>query len=137
MNPILRNVLAVVAGVVIGSIVNAGIIMIAPSIVPIDPAIDPNDMVSLQENIHLLTTGNYFMTFLAHALGTLAGAFTTVMLAASNHRNMALIVAAIFLMGGVYMVMALNAPVAFEALDVILAYIPMGLLAWKMGGNKS
>ena len=136
MNPILRNILAVIAGIVVGSIVNMGIVTISPSIVPVDPAINPEDMNSLAENIHLLTTGNYIMTFLAHALGTLVGAFTAVKISASNHRTNALIVGAIFLLGGIYMCMTLNAPMAFEAIDVIAAYIPMGYLGWMLGGRQ-
>ncbi|MEZ4979370.1 MAG: hypothetical protein R2772_08730 [Chitinophagales bacterium] len=34
MNPILRNILAVVAGIVVGSAINMGIIMISGSLIP-------------------------------------------------------------------------------------------------------
>lgn len=34
MNPILRNILAVVAGIIAGSAVNMGIIMLSSSIIP-------------------------------------------------------------------------------------------------------
>jgi len=115
MNPILRNILAVVAGVAVGSIVNMGIVTLSPSIVPMDPAIIPGDTESLAENVHLLTTGNFVMSILAHAVGTLVGAYTAARIAISDHKTMAIIVGAIFLLGGVLMCMMLAAPVAVEA----------------------
>ena len=54
MNPILRNVLAVVAGFVVGSIVNMGIVMGSGAVVPLPPGVDATNMESLKAGMHLL-----------------------------------------------------------------------------------
>ncbi|MFA7688412.1 MAG: hypothetical protein WCY25_11155 [Moheibacter sp.] len=48
MKPILRNILAVIAGWIVGSIVNMGLIKLGYGIYPIE-GVDPNDMNALAE----------------------------------------------------------------------------------------
>ena len=133
MNPILKNILAVVAGIIIGGIVNMAIITISGSIAPLPEGIDPNDLDSIKSNIHRYSTGNLLLPIIAHALGTLVGAFVTVKLAARNQKALALGIGAFFLLGGVYMVYLIpEAPMWMKATDILLAYIPMGGLGWNL-----
>lgn len=136
MSPILRNILAVVAGIVIGSIVNMLLLQLGPMVAPLDPAIDPNDPMSLKENAHLLTTGNFVMTFIAHAGGTLIGALVASKIAASHQLIFALVIGALFLLGGIYMVVLLPTPLSFEVIDLVVAYLPMAWLGWKFSGKS-
>jgi type III secretory pathway component EscU len=53
MNPIIKNIIAVIAGLVVGSIINMGIIMASGSIIPPPEDINPADMESLKEGMHL------------------------------------------------------------------------------------
>ena len=46
MNPLIRNIIAVVIGWLIGSVINMGLITIGHGFYPI-PGIDPNDMEAL------------------------------------------------------------------------------------------
>lgn len=55
MNPILRNVLALIAGALVGGTVNMGIVMGSGSIIPPPEGIDPGDMESLVANFHLFS----------------------------------------------------------------------------------
>ena len=137
MNPILRNVLAVIAGVIIGGVVNMGIIILSPSVIPPPEGVDPSDMESLMSNMHLFEAKHFIMPFLAHAIGTLAGAYTSVRIGVSQHLKLALIVGAFFAIGGIMMVMDLPSPPWFEALDIIVAYFPMAWLGWKLAGGNS
>ncbi len=75
MNSIIRNILAVVAGAVVGSLVNMGIIMISSSIIPPPDGADVTTMEGLKASMHLFQPRHFIMPFLAHALGTFAGAF--------------------------------------------------------------
>jgi len=135
MNPTVRNCLAVVAGIIIGGIVNMGIIMISASVVPLPEGVNPEDINSMNENMHLYGAKHFIMPFLAHALGTLAGAFTATKLAASSHRTLAMAIGAVFLIGGIMAVRMLpNAPIWFSATDLILAYLPMAWMGWKLAG---
>ena len=140
MNPILRNVLAVLAGFVIGSIVNMGLIMISSSVIPLPPGVDPADMESLKANMHLFEPKNFIFPFLAHALGTLVGAFIVAKFAASHHMKFALGIGAFFLIGGIMNVFMLPSPTWFTVLDLAMAYIPMGwlggMLAQRLNNNS-
>jgi len=130
MNPILRNILAVVAGLVIGALINSGIIAISGSIVPLPEGVDPNDIESIKANIHRYSTMHFIMPFLAHAIGTLAGAFICAKIAASKKLILSLIIGVFFLLGGIMMVTMLPSPTWFNALDLVVAYLPMAWLGF-------
>lgn len=130
MNPILKNVLAVVAGVVIGSIVNMGIIMISGSIIPPPEGGDITTMEGLKATMHLFEPKNFIFPFLAHALGTLVGAFVATKIAASRKQLMALLIGLFFLIGGTVNIAMLGGPMWFTALDIIVAYMPMAYAGW-------
>lgn len=137
MHPILRNILAVLAGIVLGSIVNMGLIMLGPSIIPTPIGVDMTTAEGLAEAMKILPPKNFIFPFLAHALGALVGAFTAAKLATSHHLKLALGIGALFLIGGIMMVQMIpNTPTWFAALDLIGAYLPMGWLGAKLA-NKN
>jgi len=130
MNPIIRNILAVIAGLVFGSVVNMGIVMLSGSIIPPPEGGDVTTTEGLAATMHLFGPQHYIMPFLAHALGTLAGAMAAALIAASHRLTYALAIGVFFLIGGSYMVYVLPAPLWFEVLDLTVAYLPMGYLGW-------
>lgn len=132
MNPILKNVLAVVAGVIIGSMVNMGIIMISGSIIPPPEGGDITTMEGLKSTMHLFEPKHFIFPFLAHALGTLVGAFVAAIIAAGKKMLMALLVGLFFLIGGTVNIAMLGGPMWFTALDIIVAYMPMGYLGYVL-----
>lgn len=136
MNSTLKNILAVVAGLVVGSMVNMGIVMISGSIIPPPEGGDITTMEGLKSTIHLFEPKHFLFPFLAHALGTLVGAFVAAKLAASRKMVMALIVGLFFLIGGAINISMLGGPIWFSALDLIVAYIPMAYLGWVLAGKK-
>ncbi|MCI5083185.1 MAG: hypothetical protein MRY78_15920 [Saprospiraceae bacterium] len=137
MNPILRNVLAVVAGIVIGSIVNMALIMIGNIVFPLPESIDPMDPESLKAGMALLEPKNFVFPFLAHALGTLVGATVAALIATGNILRPALVVAAFFLLGGIVNVVTLGGPMWFNALDLVVAYLPMAWLGIRIADRKN
>ena len=136
MNPILRNALALLAGLFIGGIINAGIINIGARFVPVPAGVDPNDIESIKANIHLYEFKHFICPFLAHALGTLIGAFVTAKLAVSSKLALALVIGAFFLLGGIAMIVMVGGPLAFIVADLGLAYLPMGWLGANLAGTK-
>ncbi|MFD0962695.1 hypothetical protein [Pseudofulvibacter geojedonensis] len=132
MSPIVKNILAVIVGIVIGGMFNMGLIMISGSIIPPPGGVDPSNMESLKANIHLFEAKHFIFPFIAHALGTLVGAFLTTKIAATNHLKMALIIGFWFLLCGIMAANMLPAPMWFNALDLIVAYIPMAFLGYKL-----
>ncbi len=132
MHPIVRNILAVIAGAIIGSIVNMSIIMISGSVIPLPEGVDNSTTEGLKAGIHLFQPKHFIMPFLAHALGTLAGAMVATAIAVKQKLMAALIVGILFMIGGTMMVFQLPSPAWFNALDLIVAYIPMAFLGYKI-----
>ncbi|WP_339654983.1 hypothetical protein [uncultured Maribacter sp.] len=137
MNPILKNVLAVLVGIVIGSIVNMGIIMISGSIIPPPEGGDITTMQGLKATMHLFEPKNFIFPFLAHALGTLVGALVAAKIAATRKQLMALLIGVFFLIGGSINIAMLGGPMWFNALDLLIAYIPMAYLGGKFSLRNS
>lgn len=50
------------------------LILISPSLIPPPSGVNVSDAESLSRSIHLFEPRHFVMPFLAHALGTLAGA---------------------------------------------------------------
>lgn len=129
---ILRNILAVIAGFIIGSIVNMGIVITGHKLMPIE-GVDPNDMEALGAAMPNLSWEYFAFPFLAHALGTLVGALAAALIAASSKMTFALTIGIFFLLGGIYMVTLLPSPMWFNITDIALAYIPMAWIGGKIG----
>lgn len=136
MNSTLRNTLAVIAGAVIGSFANGGLIALSPMLIPPPAGADVTTMEGLKASLHLFEPKHFIMPFLAHAVGTLVGAFVAALIAVNNKMRPAMIVGALFLVGGIMNVMMLPAPTWFSAIDLLLAYLPMAYVGGKMGTRK-
>lgn len=137
MKTITRNILAVLAGIVVGSLVNMGLVTIGPSVIPLPADADVSTMEGLRESMDLFTPANFVFPFLAHALGTLSGAFVAAKLVASHHMKFAIGIGAIFLLGGIMAAASIGGPAWFKVTDLVLAYIPMGFLGGSLAGAKN
>lgn len=137
MNPLFRNLLAVLAGIIFGSIVNMGIISISGSVIPPPNGADLSTMEGLKANMHLLQPIHFLPFFLAHAVGTFAGAWITAKIAVNHKIKLALIIGAFFLLGGIITVFSLPSPVWYTIIDLAFAYIPMSYMAGKLALKKS
>jgi hypothetical protein len=133
MPPIARNVSAVIAGIVVGSIVNMGLIMMGHAVIPPPEGVDFSTMEGIAAAMPTMPVKYLLFPFLAHALGTLVGAIVTVKIAASRHMLLALIIGAWFLIGGIVMVAMVGGPLWFCIADLVLAYLPMGYLGGLIG----
>ena len=136
MNKIVRNILAAITGIVIGSVVNMGIINVQDSFIALPEGVDVTNPESLQSSMHLFEPKHFIFPFLAHAIGTLVGAHLSARIAASHKIKFALGIGIFFLIGGISMVFMMPAPIWFIVVDLSLAYIPMGWLGWRLSGKK-
>jgi hypothetical protein len=136
MNPTLRNILAIIAGCVIGSVVNGSIIMISGSVIAPPEGADVTTMEGLKASMHLFEPKHFLFPFLAHAIWTFIGALVAVFIAATHKKRFALIIAGIFFIGGVINVAMLPSPLWYNILDLAGAYFPVGYLAWKLTDKK-
>jgi hypothetical protein len=139
MDPLIKNISAVITGWLGGSVINLALIQAGHKLFPIE-GIDPNDMNALAAIMPTLEFEYFIFPFLAHALGTLAGAAIAGLIAATHKMKFSLAIGGLFLLGGIVVNYMLPGPTWFAATDIIIAYIPMawigGKIAGKISGNK-
>ena len=136
MNPTVKNILAVIAGWIGGSAVNMTLIQVGHSVFPIE-GINPEDLEALAEVMPTLDNEYFIFPFLAHALGTLVGAFIAAKVASNRKMTMAMIIGVLFLIGGIIVNTMLPGPTWFTAVDIALAYIPLAWVGGKLATGKA
>lgn len=133
MSNLLRNVLAFLAGIAIGGVANIAVISFSPWLVPPPAGVDVSSAEGLSKAMHLFQPRHFIMPFLAHAVGTLAGALAAYLIAANYKAQIAYMIGAVFLCGGVAASFMIPAPTWFIALDLLAAYLPMAWLGIQIG----
>ncbi len=136
MNPIAKNILAAIGSFVIGSVVNLGLVTVGMSLVPLPEGTDVSTMEAVRASMKVLAPVHFIFPLLAHALGTLTGAFVAAKFAASHHMKFAVGIGVVFLIGGIAMVFNCGGPVWFIATDLVLAYIPMAFIGGFLACGK-
>lgn len=137
MSPIVINILAVIAGLFIGGIVNASIVTLGSNLILPPEGVDPNDIATMKAHADQYGIKHFIVPFLAHGLGTLAGAFITVKLAISNHKILAYTIAVFFSIGGAIMAFLLPEFWMYSIVDLLLAYFPMAIIGLSLARNKN
>ena len=132
MNSKLQNILGLLLGVIIGSMVNMSIVSISGSVIALPAGVNPEDVKSIRENIHLFQSKHYVMPFLAHAIGTLSGAFIAAKIATTKKRVFAYTIGVFFLVGGISASMMIVTPPIPTAIDILFAYLPMAWISYKL-----
>ena len=107
---------------------NMGLIITGNQLMPMTDGMNPMDATMWEIKYFLFP-------FLAHAIGTLVGAFIVARYTASYHMILSIFVGVFFLLGGISMVFIMPAPLWFILVDIFLAYIPMGWYGWKLTGQ--
>ena len=129
----LRNILGIVVGLVLGSVVNMAFVTVSASVIAPPPGADMTTVEGLTAAMPRLHAKHFVFPFLAHALGTLVASLMAVLIAVSHKMKIALGIGGLFLVGGIAASMMIPAPAWFIALDLVVAYIPMAWLGGKLG----
>ncbi len=147
MNNTVRNILAatlgLVGGMLLGAMLNMGVLMISNFIIPFPDGVNPADETSLRGNIHLFETKHYIMPFLAHAFGTLIGAFVAFKIIKmfrapkSIAAGIAIAISLLFLWGGLETSKSINSPETPMLVDAVLCYLPMGIIGYWLALRSS
>jgi len=132
MKTLIRNILAVIIGLALGSIVNMSLIVLGPYLIPPPAGVDVTDAQSIGASIHLFGPKHFVVPFLAHALGTLMGALTAFLIAVSYRTIFSYVIGAIFLAGGISVTFMIPAPTWFTILDLVVAYLPMAWIGARL-----
>ena len=137
MKVLIRNIAACFAGVILGGGVNMMLVMVGPSVIPPPAGVDVTDPEAIRNSIDLFEARHFLFPFLAHSIGTLVGALVAYLVAASHKNRFALVIGALFLLGGIAASSMIPAPVWFIVLDLVAAYIPMAWLGGRLGERLS
>ena len=136
MNPRLKNALAVIVGIIVGSVANMALVVIGPAIIPPPDGVDVTNMESIRSSLHMFEFKHFVFPFLAHALGTLAGAYLAVVMSASRGMAAAMVVGGFFLIGGIINAVSIASPTLFAVVDLVGAYIPMAWIGARLAGRS-
>ena len=136
MTPIVKNIIAVIAGFILGSIINMSLITVSGSIIPAPNGADVTTLEGLTATIHLFEPKHFLFPFLAHALGTLGGAFVAAKIAANHKLKFAMSIGFLFLAGGIANIMMLPSPLWFTLVDLVGAYLPMAFVGFRLASIK-
>ena len=132
MKGVFLNLLVFVACVFAGGIANGLIINYSGTIIPPPVGSNLTTEEGLKAAMAIMEPKHFIMPFLAHAIGSLVGAFFVTLFMKDRKLFRALLVGFLFFLGGAWMVFELPSPLWFDAVDLGLAYIPMAWLGYKM-----
>ena len=134
MNPIVKNVLAVIAGSLLGMAANMAVLMIGMALIPLP---EGASMENLDAAIPMFGLKHFITPFAAHAMNAFVGAFVAYKIAANNKMTVAMITGALVLVAGILNVIQLpGTPMWFVVVDLVLAYIPVAWLGGKLAQGK-
>ena len=136
MHPTVRIILAIISGILLGSVVNMGIINLSGSIIPPPNGADLTTVEGITSAMHLMEPKHFLMPFLAHAFGTITGAFVAALITKKNEMSIAMFIGVVFLLGGIASVMMLPSPLWFTLTDLIVAYLPMAYIGARLAALK-
>lgn len=127
-----RLIIAILVGIIVGSALNMGLVILNSVLVPLE-GIDFSDMEQLKEAMKLFEPEHFILPWMAHALGTLVGAFTATKIVRGKTHWPALLIGALFFVGGIMVAKDLPAPTWFNTVDLVFAYFPMAYLGYRWG----
>jgi hypothetical protein len=131
----IRKILAVIIGLVAGSIFNMALISVSNAMYPLPPGIDPNDFEAFQAHVEAngLPAGALILVLVAHAGGSLVSGLVCGLIAGRAWYAAAIGMGLLWMCAGGAMLLMLPAPIWFAVADVVL-YVPAALLGVRLGG---
>lgn len=122
---------ALIAGVLLGGIINMMFVMIGPVVIAPPAGVDMSSAESMRANAELLQPKHYLFPLIAHAAGTFCGALVAYKLVDQYKSIAAYVIAAVFFLGGITAIRMIPAPLDYILVDLIFAYFPMAYAAIK------
>ena len=124
----IRNVLAVLLGLIVGNIAIMGLHYLGMEFYPLPEGTNMNDMNAIAEYIKIAPTGALLMVIVAHIGGTFLAGLSTGLVSRNNIT--AYIVGGFFTLAGVYNLYMLPHPIWFN-IEAIL-YLPAAIYGFKL-----
>lgn len=106
----LRDIGAVLAGMVVGGVANMAVILVSWAIWPMPEGMDMNDPEALQAYIATLPVAALLMAVLAHLLQAFLGGWVAARISADRPRVVAMIIGVLSMLGGILNMINLQGP---------------------------
>ena len=107
----LRNIAAVIAGLVVGMIVNLALIQLNTVFYPLPDGVDMTNIAQMKDAVQGMPAAAWILVFAAHLGQAFVGGWVAARLGASRPMMLAMIVGVLSLAGGVANAVMLSAPV--------------------------
>lgn len=131
----LKNILAVFAGIIAGSICIWGVETINHLLYPFPKGIKPDDMEGFKNYIETLPFLGKFMVIVGYALGAVVSGFIATKISKDGKPTAALICGIIFLVFTIYNMTVLPIPIWFWVLGILVWTLV--LAGYKLALNKN
>ena len=130
MNAVVRNVLAVIAGIVALAAAKYVATALGNWVIPPPAGADLSTIEGFRAAIPLFEAKQWLPAFFEHAVGSLAGGAAAAYVAASHRLKLAVGIGVLHMAGGIAAAMMLPMPTWVVATDFFVMYVPM---AWFGG----
>lgn len=128
---ILRNIVAVVAGMITGSVVIWLIELLGHSLYPPPEGVDPSDPESVRTIMETIQAGALWMLVLAYAVGALVAGFVAAAVSRDASKNAALITGGVLLIFGLINLLMIPHPVWFWVVSLAV-YVPFSWIGYRI-----
>lgn len=132
----IRTLVAVVVGVLVGGVLVAGIEAVSMRAFPMPAGIDPGNAESLKEFMKLIPVGALVMILTAWAVGAFGGAFTGARIAPRSYLLVGLIVGLALWCAGLVTLLTIPHPLWFW-FPALLLPIPFALLGARIARPRA
>lgn len=132
----MKSILAVVAGILTGTLVIYMIESATRMLYPLPPDLDLQDRAAMEILIKAMPVGALLMVLLAYAAGSFSGGMIAALIARNGKVKCSLITGLFFLVGGVFNFLAIPHPLWFAIISLVV-YLPMAGLGGFAGERFS
>ncbi|MEY4351572.1 MAG: hypothetical protein RL078_1651 [Bacteroidota bacterium] len=130
----MKSILLSIVGLILGAVTNGLLVQLGNKLIAAPEGLDLSTEAGLKAAMAHMEPKHFLFPFLAHAVGTFVGAFFVSKMKIERSLIHAMAIGFAFLAGGVMMVMMLpETPLWFIFSDLILAYLPMAYLGYRLG----
>jgi hypothetical protein len=133
---VLRSILAVIVGTVVGGGFNMAVIMLSQKMYPPPGGADLSDPATMTRYVESLPVTALLLVLVAHAGGALVGGLVAALIARRSQLILGAVVGGLFLVGGAIMVTRIPAPLWFVVADLVL-YVPCGMIGGRLAPRRA
>tara|TARA_E500000331_G_C17272751_1_gene720067 strand:+ start:5179 stop:5571 length:393 start_codon:yes stop_codon:yes gene_type:complete len=127
-----RNILAVLAGIIVGNLAIMGLHYLGMYFYPLPEGTNMDDMNAIAEYVKIASLGSLLMVMIAHIGGTFIAGIAAAML--SKKMYVSYIIGGFFTIMGIWNLYLLPHPIWFN-LEAIL-YLPAAIYGFKLIANR-